>query len=137
MTPTVIGLDVRHLQGFVYPLAQPLGDFLPLRIGALSAASAGGFVEQRLADFPPLLDELEEALVDEVLVDRHAAQSLCLLALTSSSPAEAKGYIKGAIVGHMAGHGKLGAAAGGAVGHHEANKPDPNNSNAQAPSGRK
>jgi len=39
--------------------------------------------------------------------------------------------------GHMAGHGKLGAAAGCAVGHHEANKPDPNNSNAQAPSGRK
>jgi hypothetical protein len=73
-------------------------------------------------------------------VDRHAAQSLCLLALTSFSPAEAKGCIKGAIVGgvagHMAGHGKLGAAAGCAVGHHEANKPDPNNSNAQAPSGR-
>lgn len=125
MTPTVIGLDVRHLQGFVYPLAQPLGDFLPLRIGALSAASAGGFVEQRLADFSPLLDE--------VLVDRHAAQSLCLLAL-ASSPAEAKGCIKGAIVGgvggHMAGHGRLGAAAGCVVGHHEANKPAPNNSNA-------
>jgi hypothetical protein len=33
----------------------------------------------------------------------------------------------------MAGHGKLGAAAGCAVGHHEANKPDSNNANAQAP----
>jgi hypothetical protein len=33
----------------------------------------------------------------------------------------------------MAGHGKLGAAAGCAIGHHEANKPDPNNANAQAP----
>jgi uncharacterized protein YcfJ len=64
---------------------------------------------------------------------------VCLLALVSFSPAEAKGCIKGAIVGgvagHMAGHGKLGAAAGCVVGHHEANKPDPNNSNAQAPSG--
>jgi hypothetical protein len=34
---------------------------------------------------------------------------------------------------HMAGHGKLGAAAGCVIGHHEANKPDPNNANAQAP----
>jgi uncharacterized protein YcfJ len=72
--------------------------------------------------------------------------SVCLLALASISPADAKGCIKGAIVGgvtgHMAGHGKLGAAAGCAVGHHEANKPNannasPNNSNAQAPSGQK
>jgi outer membrane lipoprotein SlyB len=66
--------------------------------------------------------------------------SVCLLALTSfsSSSAQAKGCIKGAIVGgvagHMAGHGKLGAVAGCVVGHHEANKPSPNNSNAQAPS---
>ncbi|OSI24822.1 hypothetical protein BST65_16780 [Bradyrhizobium canariense] len=53
----------------------------------------------------------------------------------------AKGCIKGAIVGgvagHMAGHGKLGAAAGCAIGHHEANKQNQNNSNAQAPSGQK
>ena len=65
----------------------------------------------------------------------------CLSVLALASPAEAKGCIKGAIVGgaagHMAGHGKLGAAAGCAVGHHEANKPNPNNSNAQAPSGQK
>ena len=51
--------------------------------------------------------------------------------------ADAKGCIKGAIVGgvagHVAGHGKLGAAAGCVIGHHEANKPDPNNANAQAP----
>jgi uncharacterized protein YcfJ len=63
----------------------------------------------------------------------------CLFALVSISPAEAKGCIKGAIVGgvagHMAGHGKLGAAAGCAIGHHEANKQNPNDSNAQAPSG--
>jgi hypothetical protein len=37
----------------------------------------------------------------------------------------------------MAGDGKLGAAAGGAIGHHEANKPDPNKANAEAPSGQK
>jgi hypothetical protein len=40
----------------------------------------------------------------------------------------------------MAGHGKLGAVAGCAIGHHEANKQNannPNNSNAQAPSGQK
>lgn len=67
--------------------------------------------------------------------------SACLLALISISPAEAKGCIKGAIVGgvagHMAGHGKLGAAAGCVVGHHEANKPNPNDSKAQAPSEQK
>jgi uncharacterized protein YcfJ len=70
--------------------------------------------------------------------------SVCLLALASISSAEAKGCIKGAIVGgvagHVAGHGKLGAAAGCAIGHHEANKPNPsnpNNLNDQAPSGQK
>jgi outer membrane lipoprotein SlyB len=40
--------------------------------------------------------------------------------------AEAKGCIKGAVVGGLAGkvvgHGKAGAAAGCAVGHHNANK---------------
>jgi uncharacterized protein YcfJ len=62
--------------------------------------------------------------------------SVCLLGLAAISPAEAKGCIKGAIVGgiagHMAGHGKVGAAAGCAIGHHEANKQQ-NNSNAPAP----
>jgi len=62
-------------------------------------------------------------------------------AIASIPGADAKGCIKGAIVGgiagHMAGHGKLGAAAGCAVGHHEANKPDPKNSNAQAPADQK
>jgi uncharacterized protein YcfJ len=65
----------------------------------------------------------------------------CVLALASISPADAKGCIKGAIVGgvagHMAGHGKLGAAAGCAIGHHEANKQNPNDSNAQAPAPQK
>ena len=53
---------------------------------------------------------------------------LALGALSQAAPAEAKGCIKGAIVGgvagHMAGHGKMGAAAGCAVGHHNANKKD-------------
>jgi len=48
------------------------------------------------------------------------------IALASCGAAEAKGCIKGAVVGgvagHMAGHGKLGAAAGCAIGHHEAKK---------------
>ena len=59
------------------------------------------------------------------------------LCLSPMGAADAKGCIKGAIVGgiagHMAGHGKVGAAAGCAIGHHEANKSDPNNAKAQAP----
>ncbi len=66
-----------------------------------------------------------------------ATACVAALSLASIGSAEAKGCIKGAIVGgvagHMAGHGKLGAAAGCAVGHHEANKNDPNSANAQAP----
>ena len=55
--------------------------------------------------------------------------SVCLLALTSFSPAEAKGCIKGAIVGGVAGHyaghhGTLGAAAGCLYGRHRANEQD-------------
>lgn len=65
----------------------------------------------------------------------------CVLALASMSQAEAKGCIKGAIVGgvagHMAGHGKLGAAAGCAVGHHEANKKSPKDANGEAPANQK
>ena len=48
----------------------------------------------------------------------------------SSVAAEAKGCIKGAIVGgvggSMVGHGKLGALAGCIVGRHEANKTNAN-----------
>jgi uncharacterized protein YcfJ len=65
------------------------------------------------------------------------AAVLATVSVASFGSADAKGCIKGAIVGgvagHMAGHGKLGAAAGCVIGHHEANKPDPNNANAQAP----
>ncbi len=55
--------------------------------------------------------------------------------LVGTPAAEAKGCIKGAVVGgiagHMAGHGKMGAAAGCAVGHHKANKKDRQQGNAQ------
>ncbi len=52
-----------------------------------------------------------------------AAGLLALGAVAVPHQAEAKGCIKGAIVGGMAGkvvgHGKAGAAAGCAVGHHK------------------
>jgi hypothetical protein len=54
--------------------------------------------------------------------------SAILAGFAFTSTAEAKGCIKGAIIGgvagHLAGHGKVGAAAGCAIGHHEANKGD-------------
>jgi uncharacterized protein YcfJ len=63
------------------------------------------------------------------------------LTIGAVNSANAKGCTKGAIVGgvagHMAGHGKLGAAAGCAVGHHEANKAANDKKAAQAPSDQK
>ncbi len=63
-----------------------------------------------------------------------AGAALAFLALTSSG-ADAKGCIKGAVVGgvagHVAGHGVLGAAAGCAVGRHQANKRDKQQGGAQ------
>lgn len=52
-----------------------------------------------------------------------------LFALATVHPVQAKGCLKGAVVGgtagHFAGHhGFLGAAAGCVIGHHEANKRD-------------
>ena len=70
-----------------------------------------------------------------------AAACAAAISIASAPGAEAKGCIKGAVVcgvaGHMAGHGKLGAAAGCAIGHYEANKQNPNKANAQGPSGQK
>lgn len=64
-----------------------------------------------------------------------SAVCVAAIALVSPGTAEAKGCIKGAVVGgvagHMAGHGKLGAAAGCAIGHHEANKGEANKNSAQ------
>ncbi|BAU88971.1 signal peptide [Methylorubrum populi] len=54
--------------------------------------------------------------------------ALILAAVALAGTAEAKGCLKGAVVGgiagHMAGHGVVGAAAGCAIGRHEANKKD-------------
>jgi len=61
-----------------------------------------------------------------------AASAACGLLILGTSPADAKGCLKGAAVGgvagHMAGHGVMGAAGGCAVGHHMANKADRNSS---------
>ncbi|HZV05569.1 MAG TPA: hypothetical protein VE999_10845 [Gemmataceae bacterium] len=63
------------------------------------------------------------------------------VALASCGAAEAKGCIKGAVAGgvagHLAGHGKLGAAAGCAIGHHEANMAESNKTSAQSQPGQK
>jgi hypothetical protein len=53
--------------------------------------------------------------------------SLAILALAAVTPANAKGCIKGALIGGVAGHytvhhGLLGAAAGCIIGRHEAEK---------------
>ena len=56
-----------------------------------------------------------------------AAAMLAVVGL-SSGPSEAAGCVKGAVVGgiagHFVGHGLLGAGAGCAIGHHEANRRD-------------
>jgi hypothetical protein len=64
------------------------------------------------------------------------AAAIFAVAATATS-ADAKGCIKGAIVGGVAGHvaghhGVLGAAAGCAIGHHEASKSDKANQNPPA-----
>ena len=55
-----------------------------------------------------------------------AGLTAALLLTAQTVTAEAKGCIKGALVGgaagHMVGHGKMGAVAGCVVGHHNANK---------------
>ncbi|MGY3506806.1 hypothetical protein ACVWXP_007386 [Bradyrhizobium sp. USDA 4463] len=91
---------------------------------------------------PPDRIDLAKTSEEKHMKLLFTAAFVAAMALASASGADAKGCIKGAIVGgvagHMAGHGKLGAAAGCAIGHHEANKQKtPNDSNAQAPSGQK
>jgi hypothetical protein len=63
--------------------------------------------------------------------------TLALAFAATTVSADAKGCLKGAAVGGVAGHvaghhGVLGAAAGCAIGHHEANKTDKSQQN-QAP----
>jgi hypothetical protein len=66
-----------------------------------------------------------EAVVKKII--GCAALAIAIASMTTIA-ADAKGCIKGALVGgtagHFAGHhGLIGAAAGCAIGHHEANKP--------------
>ncbi len=65
-----------------------------------------------------------------------------LAAGVSASSADAMGCIKGALIGGVAGHyaghhGLLGAAAGCAIGHHEAKKREQENRSGQKANGQK
>jgi len=69
-----------------------------------------------------------------------AVLAVAALALTAASPADAKGCLKGAVVGGVAGHaghhGMLGAAAGCLYGRHRANEQDrQRQQQGQAPAG--
>jgi hypothetical protein len=69
--------------------------------------------------------QLKEIPMKTMTIGAVLAVVLALGGMTA--PAQAKGCIKGAIVGgiagHLAGHhGLIGAGAGCAIGHHEANK---------------
>jgi hypothetical protein len=62
--------------------------------------------------------------------------ALALAMGLTSAPADAKGCLKvaavGGVAGHVAGHhGFIGAAAGCAIGHHEAKKNEKKNTNQQ------
>jgi hypothetical protein len=79
-----------------------------------------------VAVFPHHLDPQEPGATEMNKTFGCTAIAIALVAITV--PAEAKGCIKGALVGgaawHFAGHhGLIGAAAGCAIGHHEANRP--------------
>lgn len=91
-----------------------------LRNGDLHLLRNG--IHLRFVDEP--YRQREDATMKSVIISFAAVLVVGLLA--GSTSAEAKGCIKGAIVGgvagSMAGHGKMGAAAGCAVGHHRANK---------------
>ena len=67
-----------------------------------------------------------------------AAMALALCLSAGSVPAEAKGCVKGALVGGVAGHytghhGVIGAIGGCVVGHHMANEKDKENAATQNP----
>jgi hypothetical protein len=106
-------------------------------LAIIGGSNFGGCPEELARCLAIVPDHLVRRTIMKLLLIPVAVLSFAL----SSASADAKGCIKGAIVGgvagHMAGHGKLGAAAGCAVGHHEANKSDPNKANAQAPSNQK
>jgi len=78
VAPAMVRLDVEALQRFVYPLAQPLGDLVPLRVRSLSAPGARWLIEKRLADAPALLNVFQKFLLDEMLVHGDASHPLAL-----------------------------------------------------------
>lgn len=87
------------------------------------AATAGA---KRWHRFPVLAEE-ESHMVRKMSKQWVAVPLAALLLLGASNGAEAKGCIKGAAVGAVAGHfarhhGLIGAAAGCVVGHHMAKK---------------
>lgn len=58
---------------------------------------------------------------------RITLSTLAITALLGAGSAQAgciTGAVVGGVAGHMVGHGKVGAAAGCAVGHHNAKKKD-------------
>jgi hypothetical protein len=68
----------------------------------------------------------------KTLLHATALAAVTITLALVSAPANAKGCLKGAAVGGVAGHvaghhGLIGAAAGCAIGHHEANKQDKTN----------
>jgi hypothetical protein len=73
-------------------------------------------------------------LLSQIATVSVLASAITVGLAATAAPAAAKGCIKGAVVGgvagHMAGHhGLLGAAAGCAIGHHEAAKNAKENQN--------
>ena len=117
------------------PDGQVSGGSLVRAGGSRIAADEAGFASEPIRTVGIGPRELNQGGSTMKLI--FAAACVAVLSLASVGSAGAKGCIKGAIVGgvagHMAGHGKAGAAAGCAIGHHEANKPGPNNAHAQAP----
>lgn len=78
----------------------------------------------------------ERLIPCQIGASKHPMIIAAAILIASVPCGEAKGCIKGAsvggIAGQMAGHGKAGAAPGCAIGHHEANKAA-DKANTQAP----
>jgi hypothetical protein len=105
--------------------------YQPSRLCAAIGSHADGKRERNLKP------RVETAINGVKRMKAFLSCAAVLLAIAAISvPAEAKGCLKGAAVGGVAGHeagrhGFLGAAAGCAIGHHEANKKDKDQSRSQ------
>jgi hypothetical protein len=83
-------------------------------------------VEQYMPGCPGFVAQIRRFIVKKIAI-MAAVAPLALLALATPHSAQAAGCIRGAIVGGVVGrfaghHGLVGAGAGCAIGHHEANK---------------